>query len=515
VSAFRVVLIAIYSVESAGLRYLSATLKRAGHQAWCIFLRDWRNNRLEMPSEKEFDLVCDLVGSLQPQLIGVSFTSTLNPMARELTRRLKDSFPEIPVAWGGIHATSVPEECLDAECDMLCLGEGEQALLELVERMASGRDYSDVPNFWVKKEGRVFRNKPRQLLEDLDWLPYPDIDSENKFYIDWGRCMNEEPWLRTAEYRIYFSRGCPYNCSYCYVSLLRKLYGENGRRYYRHRSVPHIIGEVEHALRRFKRIGHVKVDDDTSFGFGPEWMEEFCREWKKRVALPFEALLIPAMLERDLLSKLKDAGLFRVQTGIESGSAREMKEIFHRAPGNRAIMKFAELNRVLKLDVIYDVIIDNPLATREMKREMASFLLDLPGPYKTYFYSLTFFPGTALTRQMLEMGLLHPEEVEGRSTKAWRQFRVSMDWPRSREDRFHLAIYSLASKSFIPRGWIRKILDAPGFWTRRPWLELLYYTAWASNILRMVGVAWEYWRRGDLTLFKIRQYADLRKLLSQ
>lgn len=514
-AGFPVVLVAIYSVESAGLRYLSATLKRAGFPTTCVFLRDWRNNCLDMPTGEEFGMVLDIVRRKSPGLVGLGFTSSLHPMAKELTLRLKSAFPHLPVLWGGIHPTSVPEECIQDECDMLCIGEGEEALLELAERMAGGLDYGDVRNIWVKRDGEIVRNPCRPLLQDLDWLPYPDIDADTKYYIEHGRCTNEEPWLRTAEYRMYFSRGCPYNCSYCYVSILREVYDEKGKRYYRHRSVQHVIGEIEHAMSRFKRIGHVKVDDDTSFAFGKEWIEEFCREWKARVNLPFECMLIPAMLRKDLLVQLKDAGLFRLQTGIESGSAKESREIFNRAPGNKAILEFAELNRELQFDVIYDVIIDNPSATEEMKLEMAWFLLELPRPYKIYFYSLTYFPGTALTRDMLAKGLLHPDQVEGRGHKAWKQFRVSMDWPRSDEDRFYLAIYSLASKSFVPKSWIASALRNREGWKRRPWLDGLYTFAWGTNLLRMVQVAWEYWRRGDLTWFKIRQYADIRKLISQ
>lgn len=512
---FTVVLITIYSVENAGIRYVSATLKRAGIPAYCIFLRDWRHNLLEMPSEQEFSMVMERVREIKPDLIGIGFMSSLHQMSRELTRRLKHCFPETPIIWGGIHPTSAPDECIEDECDMLCVGEGEEAMLELCERMAAGVDYTDVRNIWVKRDGVVHRNPPRPLLQDLDWLPYPDIEPETKYYIDDGKCRNEEPWLRTAEYRIYFSRGCPYNCSYCYVSILRDVYDEKGKKYYRHRSVGHIVGEMLYVKSRFKRIGHVKVDDDTSFAFGQAWLDEFCREWKAKVDIPFECLLIPPMLREEMLAQLQRAGLFRVQTGIESGSAKETKEIYNRAPGNDAIMKFGEFNKRLKLDMIYDVIIDNPHATEEMKLEMAEFLLELPRPYKIYFYSLTYFPGTQLTKDLLAKGVITPDDVEGRSTKAWKQFRVSMDWPRSDEDRFYLAIYSLASKSFIPKALIRHLLDKRTFWKKKPWLELLYRFAWGTNLVRMVGVAWEYWLRGDLTWFKIRQYASIRKLISQ
>ena len=148
-----------------------------------------------------------------------------------------------------------------------------------------------------------------------------------------------------------------------------------------------------------------------------------------------------------------------------------------------------------------------------MKIETAEFLLELPRPYSIYFYSLNYFPGTALTKQGLQDGTLSPGLVEGNNNKAWHQFRVSMDWPRSDEDKFYLAIYCLASKSFVPRSFIRKLLDEREYWKTN--VEPVYYLAWSANYLRMFKVALKYFKRGELTWFKVRQYGSLRKLISQ
>ena len=231
------------------------------------------------------------------------------------------------------------------------------------------------------------------------------------------------------------------------------------------------------------------------------------------MGIPFECLLIPPMMRPPMLRKLKKAGLVRVQTGIESGSSKESKELHNRSPGNTAILKFAEANKEMKLSVVYDVIIDNPHATEEMKMETAEFLLELPRPYDIYFYSLNYFPGTALTKKSLEDGSLLPHEVEGKSTKAWKQFRVSMDWPRSNEDKFYLAIFCLASKDFVPRSFIRKLLDEREKWKAN--VEPIFYLAWAANYAKMFHVALRYFKNGELTWFKIRQYGSLTKLISQ
>lgn len=509
---FHVVLMTIYSVENAGIRYVSASLQREGFDTSIVFLRDWVHNQLAMPSQKEITLALDIIASKNPKLIGLGFMSSLYPIATEVTRQIKERFPDIPILWGGIHPTSVPEECIK-EIDYLCVGEGELAVIDLCQALKNSEETHNIPNIWANQNGEIFRNKPRKLLEDLDWLPYPDVRDDNKYYIEKDSYTIEEPWKRTAEYRIYFSRGCPYNCSYCYVSILRDVYDEKGRKFYRARSVDHIIGELKMAKKLFPKMARVKVDDDTSFAFGDAWMNEFLERYPKEVGVPFECMLIPPMLRPTMIKKLMAAGLVRVQTGIESASPEESMDMHNRSPGNKSIMNFAEANKELGLNIVYDVIIDNPHATEKMKLETAEFLLGLPMPYDIYFYSLNYFPGTSLTKQGLEDGSLDPNLVEGRTTKAWRQFRVSMDWPRSDEDKFYLAIYCLASKSIVPRKVIRSLLDNKEHWKKN--VEPIFYLAWAANYGKMFFVAWRYFKAGELTWFKVRQYASFRQLISQ
>lgn len=511
---FTVVLMTIYSIENAGIRYVSAALQREGFDTHIIFLRDWVHNRLDMPSDEEIELALGIIKEKGADMIGLGFMSSLLPMATHVTEKMRARFPNTPIVWGGIHPTSDPEGSIQ-QCDYLCQGEGELGAIDLCKALRDGEDTTNIPNIWANKDGQVFKNPPRPLIQNLDWLPYPDTRDENKYYIEKGKVRIEEPWKRSAEYRIYFSRGCPYNCSYCYVSILRDVYDEKGKKFYRARSVEHILGELEMVQKTFPKIARVKIDDDTSFAFGNDWMDEFLDKYPKRVGKPFECLLIPPMMRPDMLKKLMGAGLVRVQTGIESGSAKESKELHNRSPGNQAILAFAEANKEMKLNVVYDVIIDNPHATEEMKLETAEFLLELPRPYDIFFYSLNYFPGTALTKKSLEDGSLDPALVEGRNTKAWHQFRVSMDWPRSDEDRFYLAIFSMASKDFVPKKFLRKLIDEREHWKKPENLDKVYYLAWATNYVKMGAVGFRYWRNGELTWFKLRQYGSLKKMISQ
>ena len=79
------------------------------------------------------------------------------------------------------------------------------AAVELCKALRDGRDTTNIPNIWANVDGTIYENTPSPLTQDLDWLPYPDVRDDNKFYIEKNSYTIEEPWKRTAEYRIYFS----------------------------------------------------------------------------------------------------------------------------------------------------------------------------------------------------------------------------------------------------------------------------------------------------------------------
>ena len=188
----------------------------------------------------------------QSQLIGMTLmTQHFLPMAN-LSRSLKGL--GVPIAWGGIHPTARPDEALEY-ADMVCLGEGEEALLEVVQRMAAGQDYSDVRNFWFKRDGGIVRNPPRPVIADLDSLPFYDYDASDHYVLDDDalRPMTEELLKKylaldigfvkdTLEYRTMVTRGCPHNCNYCCNNVLWKLY--DNRSQLRQRSAEHVIREL-------------------------------------------------------------------------------------------------------------------------------------------------------------------------------------------------------------------------------------------------------------------------------
>jgi len=505
---FNIVLIALYSTENRGIRCLSSLLRAAGFTVKIVFLKRWINNNIQEPTPAEIELLIDLLIRLDARLVGISLGTPYLKIARNLSRIIRLRL-KIPVIWGGVHPTISPEDCVE-EADYICVGEGEYPLLELAEALAGGGATDNIANIWRSDGRKLYRTSLRPLIADLDALPFPDYEDDNKYLVEDNRIIRGEILKKDAEYRIYPSRGCPFNCAYCNSAAIRKVYRGLGS-YYRYRSPDNIIAELKYALRYFPGTRRIKFDGDT-FTFPREWIEKFCRLYREEILIPFEILLHPLSAEEENLIQLKEAGLQKVQMGIESGSENESKEIYLREGRNSDVRRFAGIAHRLKIEAVYDIICDNPLAGSRDKEECLEFLLSLPRPFKLYLYSLTVFPETDLAREFLRRGIISESDIEGEATKSFRQFRFSFFYPRPAEETFWASLWALTSKSFIPRPLIR-------FLSRRPVLKKhplpLQVLAITADLIRIVFIAFQMLIHGEMTVFKFKQYGGWRSWITQ
>jgi anaerobic magnesium-protoporphyrin IX monomethyl ester cyclase len=507
----KALIIGLYGIENSGVRHLTAMLRAHGYRADLLFFKDWRHNSVDWPTGKEYEILCDLAKEGGYDVIGLSFGSPYFRVAIEMTKVLR-SLPHAPkVLWGGLHTTLTPAMCIE-HTDILCVGEGEHPLLHLMDKMEAGQEYLDTPSFWFRlPDGTVKKNPINELMTGgLDGLPYRTFGGDRVYLLDQDELFRGDPQLKHHEFRVFASRGCPYKCAYCYNSSLRNIYPEGRGNYHRRRSVDHVLNEIELALAKMPNVRWIKFDDDT-FVFPKPWLEEFCQKYKERIGLPFDCMLTPDVARIDNLRMLKDAGLRGCQMGIEAGSDREQKEVYERTTTVKQILAFDEMNLELKLDVKYDVIIDNPLAWTSDKEALFHLLLDLKSPFKIYLYSLTLYPQSSVTDKVIAAGFATEFDVEGTATKSFRQFRVSVDWARSHEDKFWLALYMIVNKG-LPKPLIRKFYESP-FFRRHP--DLLLEVAQAANLVRMSQIAAEMAWRGELSLQKVREYGDVRKMINQ
>ena len=349
-----IALVSLYGVENMGIRSIDSVLSQNGFNTHLIFFKKWVNNDIRYPREEEVSLLKALLHDLDVSLVGISFTSPFLKIARSLTEEIKRDF-DFNVVWGGIHATASPKDCLDY-CDIVCRGEGEETMIELANAVKEGRSLEGIKGICYRKENRIVMSDMRKPICDLDKLPFPDYTNKRKYFIE-ERCEHKDPLRNARELRVLASRGCPFNCSYCYNSIMKKIY--KGSNYHRLRSPHSIVSEVKHSLGLLEKIKKIKFDDDT-FIFPKEWIDKFCALYTKDVGLPFEILFNVQCLDKENLRKLRDAGLKKVQVGIQTISHLESGRDYNRKLSLEKIRDFALIAKELNLDVVYDIILDNP-----------------------------------------------------------------------------------------------------------------------------------------------------------
>jgi len=390
------------------------------------------------------------------------------------------------VIWGGTHATVAPEQSIQI-ADMLCLGEGEHALLELAQRLLKNQDLSDIQNLWIRDNGKIIKNPIRPLFEDVDALPFPDYVNEKKYFIEGENISYEDPGLQTFNLDIMTSRGCPYHCTYCSNSLFHKLYKGKGR-IVRQRSAQNVIDELRTHKKIFPKLKRIDFIDEV-FSWDKKWVEEFVEHYKKDIGLPFHCMQHPINTEKEIMRMLKDAGLERVEIGIQTGSERVRKEVFERQVSDEKLIKTSRIMRDLKIVPFYDVIVDNPFETPEDKKKGLDLLLKMSRPFYMHMFSLMYFPNTILTKKALEAKMITEDQVEDHMAKSFDQMYVSLKHPRPDSDRFWISLYSLTSKSFVPKIFI-KFLSRIHFLQKHPYL-LVSFANLCNNIkLGSIAVKW-------------------------
>ena len=462
-----VVLIAPYSdITAFGMRSLAAYLKSRGVPTRQIFLPD-AVAELEDFSGRFYrydPAVLDRVAVLcaDADLVGISLFTMYFERVADLTAKLKERI-RAPVLWGGIHPTVKPGECL-RHADMICVGEGEEALYDLVRRMGEGLPAGDVPNIWVRRDGEIVRNNLRPLIQDLDNLPFPDYELEDDYVMIAGEGRVErmdrellEEFLgsspmalnaRTVPYQTMATRGCPHSCTYCCNHLLRKLYG--GQRYLRRRSPENIVSELSEVVRRYPFIKRITFSDDSFFAAGEEAIAEFAGLYRKKVGLPFFCLGSPLTITAGKLEHLAAAGMVELQMGIQSASERTLQLYNRRIPVDLTEKAAVLINRHRKTVMpIYDFLLDNPYEDTRDVVETLRFALKLPRPYVLQPFSLVLFPGTVLYDRARADGILADEKVDVYR----KQFHI-------RESSYLNLMFLLLNHGF-PRVLMRLLLSAP------------------------------------------------------
>jgi len=306
-----------------GKMSISAVLKQAGHK--CGILIE--------PAEKN---LIKSIRKANPDIIAFSATTGVHTWALAKAKQIKANF-NIPILFGGPHATFFPEIIKDKNIDFVCIGEGEEAILELLNKLEKKQSTTRIKNIWTKKADKIYKNPIRPLIQDLDKLPFPDRSLYYKRY----------PFLRNQNSRDFiFMRGCPYQCSFCYNHSLQKMYKNKGK-YIRFKSVDKAIQELLEVKQKYG-LGSAMMFDEVMF-LDKNWLFDFLKKYKQKINLPFVCEARANLLDEENIKRLKQAGCTCIRIGVETGSNELRNQVLRKNLTNDQIEKAAKLIKKHKI----------------------------------------------------------------------------------------------------------------------------------------------------------------------
>ncbi|MFH1641374.1 MAG: radical SAM protein [Nanoarchaeota archaeon] len=371
-------------------------------------LREFREKSLEfkklddeLPTLNSTDINDDfdnLYNNFKPDLIMVSAVSDCYELALDLIKNVN-----VPVIFGGIHATIMPDEIISNEkVTHLFRGECEEVLSNLVESILSNKNLNDFQGLWFKENGKIIKNDGVIIVNDLNKLPIPDwtIFDERHYY---------KPF-KGKVYRIghfELSRGCPYSCTYCINHTLQKIVGY--KKHYREKTVDRALEEVK-ILTKKHNIQIVKFWDENFLGFKKD-SKNFLVRYSKEVGLPFMIQTRPEWITEEYAKLLKEAGCVNLSMGIESGNDYIRRNMLKRFVKNEDIIKGFQLCKKHGLRAMAFVLLGLPEETRKEVFDTVE-LLKACEPSTTSIFLVYPYKGTEIREWFIKHKWLDENEKQ-------------------------------------------------------------------------------------------------------
>lgn len=381
-----------------GLPLLGAMLKKRGADV-TVYCQDFQE--------------IDYADVLSSDLVGISTTTSTAPEGYRIADRVRQA--GIPVVMGGSHVTFLPDEALE-HADFCVRGEGEYTLLELVDVIESGSGYRSIAGLSYRIGDEVRHNPPRELVRDLDSLPFPDL----------SLIRGREKIKLTP---IATSRGCPYNCNFCSVI---KMFGRGCRQ----RSIENVLEEL-----RYLNPSTVFFYDDN-FAGDRDRAKLLIDRMLSEGLTPYWTAQVRADVARDreLLRLMKRSNCYILYIGFESVNPATLKEFNKR----QSVEEMAEAVRIIHEHgiMIHGMFVfgaehDDVAALRASTRfalqagiDTVQFLMLTPLPGTQYFENMER-EGRLLTREwslydgqhvVYQPSRMSPYELQKETFRAMKRF---------------------------------------------------------------------------------------------
>lgn len=335
-----------------------------------------------------------------PDIIGLSILSFNYSQSLKIAKFIKQNF-DVKIIFGGVHCILSPEEIIEKkDVDIICIGEGEEVFKELLDEKLNCKKVKGV---WYKEKGKVIKNEQRNLIEDLNKIPFPDWDDFD---------MKKYFLINNNHLPIMVSRGCPYNCTYCSNhALKKKLKGK----YVRFRSVNNVIEEIKLRINQYSNKGmkYLFFYDDI-FIMYKNFVLEFCRKFKENgfhKLIKWNVNVRANLVTEEIIQAMKDAGCYEVRMGVEAGNDYIRNEVYKRNMTKEQIHNAISIIKKHGLQLRLQFIIGAPYENIKMMEESFDMAKKSKADY-ILFPILMPLPSTEIKDICEKEGLIEKEKFE-------------------------------------------------------------------------------------------------------
>ncbi len=353
-----------------GLTYLAAVLEDRGFEVDILDMVVYKFSR---------EKILDKIREYKPDIVGAGSVTMNYPHAKRILEIAKDEGATTII--GGPHATFADRWVLTEApwIDIIVRREGEYTLLDIVE----GRDLKDIKGITYREDGEIIRNSDRELLMNLDELPFParHLIPLSKYIAYQTGCS------------MVTGRGCPNRCIFCVGPKMTS-------KRMRFRDPKLCVDEMEEILDY--GFDEIIVEDDT-FTVNKKHVFGVCDEIISRgLKFKWSANARVNTVTKEMLEKMFEAGCIFIQYGVESGNP-EILKASKKGITLEQVRKATEIAKEVGIGVLSSFIIGLPGETEETIRETMDFAKSL-GTYYGY-HVLAPFPGTEVRERADEYGI--------------------------------------------------------------------------------------------------------------
>lgn len=369
-----------------GVGYVSSSLKATGRKVQTL--------NLNYKKESDEELIKSLVLDAKVDVLAMGGLTAQYQQLYHIFKTAKSYNPKLVTVAGGGIITSDPETAMEAleYVDVGVIGEGEITVCELADSLEGKRDLNSVNGIIFKKDHSYRRTLPREAINDLDGLPYPDY--EGLEYAQLLERMSNDIGGQGIERFGYISlsRSCPFNCTFCFHPAGSK---------YRRRSLESALKEIDYLIEKFNIEG-LFIEDEL-FAFRKNDLAQFCTEIKRR-AMKFAIQMRVDMVNRENLIMLRDSGCISISFGLESMDNRILRSMKKHIRAEQVESALAICYEV-GLNIIGNFIFGDKEETLETYNNTLNWWRSHP-QYPISLHPIIVYPGSELYLYACKTGII-------------------------------------------------------------------------------------------------------------